>query len=741
VATALLSLALIGCGQPAPTDDDAPVARVGPMTITAAELLDRTRHQLVLRGEHYDALEHYPALTWRQRVLWQMVDDRVCELRADDATRQRARSRAETMFTRERGRAGTAENWARLLADAQLDEPTYRDGLYRTRLFEELAAAAGRPVPPVTEEAIRAAYDADPKRWRTPATWEVRLHYEATSSSERGPRARAACRQRALAAHTAATVAGHVAAPRVVLVEGRGAPLLDRVARETPAGRISAVFELGRGYAFLERLDERLPVPRTFAEARGEIRRTLQEQARDRHERELLAVWRREANVEFLLDYRDLPARLPLAPTTGEVFVAVAGTMVIVGMAIWRLRAEWLICGVLVAGAALRSAQWHGMPYEYSGYDVEHHLQYIGYVTEHWRVPPARLGFQFYQPPLYYFLNAAAGRLTGNPFAPRTYQTISLWLSLVTLATGLATLRLLLARERVAMLIAALVLAVHPAWVAMAGRINNDVLVIFLACTTLLCLLRWWRDDEARWWWAASVMLALGVLTKTTAWLWVPVAGFLPAMRPSLSTRERLRLGATVLALVALVAGWFIAYRVGVDGQRQFAGNLEQLSPATRMSVSAATFAPPNPVELVRQPFLQPAVPDAGMDNFWGWFLRSSLFGEFRFPQVPRWITSGLMAATLVSVIGAGIGWVARVRRDGREHLPLTVWVVVLMAGHIAYVVSAPFRVSMDFRYSAVLVLPAAYLLMATPWRWCGWLAGGACVLLVLAFHIFALPM
>jgi hypothetical protein len=48
------------------------------------------------------------------------------------------------------------------------------------------------------------------------------------------------------------------------------------------------------------------------------------------------------------------------------------------------------------------------------------HIDYVQYMFTHWSVPPAQGGWEFYQPPLYYFLSALwmqAGQLLGRPLS------------------------------------------------------------------------------------------------------------------------------------------------------------------------------------------------------------------------------------------------------------------------------------------------------------------------------------
>jgi hypothetical protein len=492
---------------------DPPVARVGDRVITRNALLAATRAQSESKTVPFDRASPEVQFNYATTVLLRMVDDLVCEDRADAATRMRARERAERTLARQPG------------ADPMLVE-----GLYHYHIYRELT---GHPPGGPDEAGIR-------RQWRDAARVEWLLRYDMVV---------------------------------------------------TPKGR---------------------------------------------------------------------PASLPAVLVVG----ALAGGLW------WRFGRRNTVLGV---GLALRIAAWAAIPYDYLAYDVDGHLEYIRYVREHGRIPPADAGFQFYQPPVYYFLTAVAGS------EPRAVQTVSLVLSVATLVAGLAV---------VPSGIGAWLLALHPALVLPAARINNDVLVTFWLFLAAAFLWRFWQSNRLADGWLAIAATLAGIWTKTTALLMAPVLAGV-----SLAHRHRWWLLPGVL-LIAL------ARPAGLG-----AGNVAAISPALALDIRWTDLLVFNPVRVVTEPFVNPLIPGPARDHLWEYWVRSALFGEFSFSW-PTGLAGALVAGWLV-VLGAAAWGVFRT--PWRAALPMLLLLVGSLAGQAWYVWRAPFATSQDFRYLVVVLLPVAF--------------------------------
>jgi 4-amino-4-deoxy-L-arabinose transferase-like glycosyltransferase len=349
-------------------------------------------------------------------------------------------------------------------------------------------------------------------------------------------------------------------------------------------------------------------------------------------------------------------------------------------------------------------------------------------------------GFMFFQPPLYYAL--AAHVLGSDPLAPRSIQALGLLISIGTLAAGLWLLHLACGPrgDPPGLLLAQGALAVFPSFALLAPRLNNDVLAVFWSFLALAFLVRWWREGARRDLLVTSVCIGLGLLSKGTTLLLIPVLAGCLLLRPASPWREKLRLGALAAVIVVLLAGWQAALRIGAQDQGDLAGNLGVLSPALEVPTHPSTLAIFNPLRIVRSPFVNEWMSGRDRDMFLEYLFRSSLFGEFNFSFVPPWLVRGLVLATLATLLASLGGFLVCLLRSWRDSLPLGLTLLVLFLGHLVYRQMAPVSSSQDFRYSLPLLLPllgfAACLGVRLPgaWRWLPRLALGALALAATAF-------
>jgi hypothetical protein len=580
--------------------------------------------------------------------------------------------------------------------------------MYAGQVLLQMVDAA---LPPIsftpTEDQLHRHYDRHPDRWSLPARAEIQLFTAGLEMKQPDARQRAAHRMQAETARQRWTN-GEVIEARTLQLRKDTAPtrLADMMFR-TPPGQISSVFELGSGvYGVLKVLNAQPSQPRFFGDARDSVRADLQ-----RVEAEKLRQ-RQRAEVQFNLHYDSI--KNPTGPSAGRGEAMIVGgllLLIVTGtVALWRRRAMgWGIIAVFVLGVVLRFAYWAATPYDFLAHDAAEHLDLIVYWADNGKLPDPAMSFQSYQPPLYYVLCAVAGRVAGDVFNPRVYQAVALMLSVGSWALAIWYLCRLFKPDRPVWAVA-LILATLPAWLFMAARINNDCLAVFLQVAAAGSLLLWWKHGRTKDWFLAVGAVALALLTKANTMLLGPVFLLALAFHGSLAWREKLKLGAMGAAIVLVVAGWFY-----IGGHRSLgAGNLSGLATSLRLTDDQPIWWRFNPVALVSEPYIQPWLAGVERDTFAHYFLRSAVWGEFSFASVPVWLARLCVVMTLLLAAGAVTGMV-RSKRDGWPWLALT---IVLLAGQILYVFSAPVSSSMDFRYVTVLILPAACGVAAFQPRW-----------------------
>jgi len=229
--------------------------------------------------------------------------------------------------------------------------------------------------------------------------------------------------------------------------------------------------------------------------------------------------------------------------------------------------------------------------------DEDSHVQYVTYLRVHHAFPPIAPGngIEVHQPPLYYAIVGAWGRLLAIPaFEPDqttapgatidsplqvnhdytpSQRDEARWLhllrlpsvlfGLVVVVSAFVTARLLTGSLGCATAAAATV-ALWPRFLVITGAVNNDSLAYAACAAGLVCVLQSFRTNRMRWFVAAGVALAVAALTKQTT---LPVAGVLLMALVVCGAKRRAWRGPAVAALVfAGGSAWWYLRNLFVHG-------------------------------------------------------------------------------------------------------------------------------------------------------------------------------
>jgi len=372
----------------------------------------------------------------------------------------------------------------------------------------------------------------------------------------------------------------------------------------------------------------------------------------------------------------------------------------------------------LLAGIVIRGGYLLATPSWVRGHDTDSHIEYMRYITDHLALPTFHDSWESYQPPLYYLISALwmavsdfwgfgqGTRLLGLQLAGFAMSIgvlfISAWIACMLFPLhGKRALA-----DRSAFLMA---VAVYPGLVFFAARINNDVLYHLLAFTALGVLLYWWQTGRSVAWYAACALIGLGILTKMNALLLVPVVFGCLLFRRPLRWRRTLVHGVAGGFLILLLSGWFLAGRASEvsDIGTFVVGNVGNLQSNLRVPNTAGALLTFNPVGILRHPFNNPWDDRERRQYLWEYFFRSSLFGEFSFPN--RGLAIVLLLLTLAFLPFAAAGFLRDVLERGRYWFPMMLVSFFMVAGHVANRFFNAFATSQDFRYSPLLLVPLFY--------------------------------
>jgi hypothetical protein len=205
------------------------------------------------------------------------------------------------------------------------------------------------------------------------------------------------------------------------------------------------------------------------------------------------------------------------------------------------------------------------------GMDYEGHTKYISYISAFWRVPLANEGWQMFQPPLFYFLEAVGMHFFSLFFNPETVVRI---LKLLPFLCGAAqveicyrTLRYAYPERHSLQTMGTLLGGLLPMNIYISQSLGNEPLAGFFTALIVMYTCKFVSDPVSSPGKSALLMgllLGLALLTKVTAILIVPpvlffisVAVFQRSGNTIEGVRRSIRFAAILLAMALAVSGWY----------------------------------------------------------------------------------------------------------------------------------------------------------------------------------------
>ncbi|MEA3459415.1 MAG: glycosyltransferase family 39 protein, partial [Chloroflexota bacterium] len=224
--------------------------------------------------------------------------------------------------------------------------------------------------------------------------------------------------------------------------------------------------------------------------------------------------------------------------------------------------------------------------------DEPAHYNYVKYLAENRRFPVLQMGdypheyleeikarrfppdmsiapirYEFHQPPLYYILATPVYLLFGGELLPLRLLSVLLGSALLYVAYRLVR-ELFPNEEELALwnrystglaLGTAAFVAFVPMHVAMTAAVNNDALAELILASVLWMLVRYVGESEKRLI-GLGVLMGLGLLTKTTAYIAIPLAilAVVFAGRWSLRHLDVKTLGCCLLLALAIALPWLV---------------------------------------------------------------------------------------------------------------------------------------------------------------------------------------
>lgn len=384
-----------------------------------------------------------------------------------------------------------------------------------------------------------------------------------------------------------------------------------------------------------------------------------------------------------------------------------------------RLNIQTLTGLVIIFGIACRLVYTLNTPFVLRQHDLGDawgHLHYIGHIADTGSLPPSGAN-QAYHPPLHHAAAAAVVALarasgTDTMTGFRFVQMVMVWLSGIALVYLFRCLRLARCGDA-ATLAGVALFAFHPYNIYASSYINNDNTLMFFYVVGFYRLLLWAQTKTMADAALFALVAALGIITKKSAVMLLPVFAVAWTLcvacnpeRLKQYARQGLAFAAVLLPLPLLLQvrsyslfgqGFSYCPEPGIARYGRYGNTLHELFhvPFTRL------FTHPFPGEIVR---------DFESNRFFMEYLfKSSLFGEWQFPDQKALAVALTVAALLLLLLIGGyllLGWRDYLLPHGYLFLiNLVVPVLLLISFRMAY----PFACTQNFRYLLPTLVSAAF--------------------------------
>ncbi|KKW38818.1 hypothetical protein A2454_06870 [Candidatus Peribacteria bacterium RIFOXYC2_FULL_55_14] len=385
-----------------------------------------------------------------------------------------------------------------------------------------------------------------------------------------------------------------------------------------------------------------------------------------------------------------------------------------------KKRSEIVLFTVFAASVFLRIYYFFITRYEVRGHDSEGHIEYIQYLLDHrFALPHSTAGWEFYHPPLYYYLSALWMRVDMmftnlRHVLLRDLQIFSFLLTVGMLIFIFWTcLQLFPRREQLKeRLFFLLPISFLPSFVYFTARINNDVLYQFFAFATLALILAWWKDPRKKYWFLCIGAVVLGLLSKSTTFILLPLVYACLLLRRNIRWKQKLLLGVGGLFIIGCLTGWFYALRFLQEDNTSIVQNLTHLSSGLAVDSSVNMLTEFNPVRVIKVPFNSSWGDENWRDHFWEYWVKSAFFGEYPYGERAEVVGSVILFLAMLLLPFLFMGFFSSVRKRRYETFPLWFTALTVLLAHAAYRQYAPFSSSQDFRYSMIVIVPFAYFLL-----------------------------
>ena len=412
-----------------------------------------------------------------------------------------------------------------------------------------------------------------------------------------------------------------------------------------------------------------------------------------------------------------------------DVFMAVEGTLffLITAAALVRSKQETGVVVILLGALGFYFVYLGYTSFGERNYDGGPQLEYVQYIWDHGKRPPASQCLICHHPPLYYALGALV-----YGFFKKTHlldpavglQVMGLVYFMFFLAYAARTIQLFVKDVRAVRLAVALV-AFWPYSIHNCCRLHNDTGATAFMGIAGFYVIRFWKEDRQKDLFLGALFTGLALLTKSSGYALVPVLGLAILVR-FFRSRDRVRALARGVFAIAILGGALALNARGKESPTSKNAPLCHKILGNACDIDRGQFVPNeigNYLYLDLKTFLEEPYALANRDGsgrqwFWNHLLKSSLFGTHN--TIPDRETAyefnraiaGILNAMLLGMIGIMILGATSVEKGVLRRWGIP---VLMLASSIAFMVGfralipAPHHVDFRHIYQSVILTSAIF--------------------------------
>lgn len=405
--------------------------------------------------------------------------------------------------------------------------------------------------------------------------------------------------------------------------------------------------------------------------------------------------------------------KLALSDILGSLVVAVSCILMILFLR--KHTKDYLSGFILAASFILCVYVMTHTTFMWKKYDLPQHLEYITYIANNLKLPSTYQGFLTYHPPLYYTVQAVLLGVTNWLASFNTLESIRVFNMIFFLGSSIfsmLTLRRII-KHNLAYYTSIAFLLFYPGGIVASARIDSDLLFYTFFSGTLYFLLRWVQTAKTRKCAWALIMCGLAIATRTNALVLLPLFGLaglyvwykhsftvLWSHRKSVAVT----IGIIILLLGAVVNFGRPAYEniMMHRNQEYIVGNADYLASiarSLRVPNQLKHYLHFNTQEYFNPPFFNVWSNRGGRLFFWNTVLKSSMFGEFSYPNaIIAYYLNWVLLCLVLFVPFSMLCEIPRLKKQP-EWLMMLFALFIPIMGLAANRILHPIACSQDFRY------------------------------------------